>query len=274
MRPRGLDDGSGTLGAVTTPDTLEHPLFPQLAWTGDGWEGFAPRPAAWQGLRVASESHLRGGETSFAVTVTCSSGAAPSEAQCAAYRAFLEGGEPLVTLVLEAVLDHYRGLRARWLAKHPRLDLPAPERVEDLTQLTRLSSVYVHERLDAGHVHLGIALRAAWDPEHGAGVLLRGGRVVRVGTHDDAMLEPGPKDPIGGAPKRAKPAAKKAKPAAKKAKPAAKKAKPAAKKAEPAARAPAKKRGKAKPAGRVKRPTKVSATRAAPRPTGKKRRSS
>lgn len=164
--------------------------------------------------------------------------------------------------VLEAVLAHYRVLRARWLARHPDLRLPSPERVEDLEQLTQLSTLYVHETEHGGHVHLGIALRAAWDPEHGAGVLMLGDRVVRVGSHDDVMFEPVAARPVAPGAKKPKPAtpvkratatktpsrAKKAerttKPATK-AKPAAKRSKPS-KDAAPAKRAPSR-RTKATP---------------------------
>ncbi len=247
--------------------SLDLPPFPELTWIGDSWEGFAPRPAHWQRLKVASE-RLRGGETTFDVIVRRDAPDAPSAEQVEAYRAFVEGGESDVMRVLDAVLAHYRVLRARWLARQPTLELPVAERAEDLVQLTQLSTLYVHPTVSEGQVHLGIALRAGWDQEHGAGVLLLGDRIVRVGSHDDAMYEPTPMRPTAPGAKKAKPstkkpakkAAKKAKPpAAKKAKPpAAKKAKPpAAKKAKPPAKKPAAKKPAAKAgARRATRPSK------------------
>lgn len=188
-------------------DTLVLAPFPELTWIGDSWEGFAPRPAHWQQLKVASE-RLRGGETNFDVIVRRDAPDAPSVEQVDAYRAFIGGGEPDVMRVLDAVFAHYRVLRARWLARQPTLDLPVAERAEDLMQLTQLSTLYVHQTVSEGQVHLGIALRAGWDQEHGAGVLLLGDRIVRVGTHDDAMFEPTPMRARAPAAKKAKPQTK------------------------------------------------------------------
>ena len=236
--------------------SLDLPPFPELTWIGDCWEGFAPRPAHWQRLKVASE-RLRGGETNFDVIVRRDAPDAPSAEQVEAYRAFVEGGESDVMRVLDAVLAHYRVLRARWLARQPTLELPVAERAEDLVQLTQLSTLYVHPTVSEGQVHLGIALRAGWDQEHGAGVLLLGDRIVRVGSHDDAMYEPTPMRPRAPGAKKAKPPTKKpASQAAKKAKP------PAAKKAKPSTKKPAaKKTATKKPA--AKKPAAKKTAKAA-----------
>jgi hypothetical protein len=100
-------------------------------------------------LKVASE-RLRGGETNFDVIVRRDAPDAPSAEQVEAYRAFVEGGESDVMRVLDAVLAHYRVLRARWLARQPTLELPVAERAEDLVQLTQLSTLYVHPTVSEG----------------------------------------------------------------------------------------------------------------------------
>lgn len=174
------------------PDTLVLAPFPALRWRDDRWEGFAPRPAVWQALRVESQRHLRGGETSFAVIVHRRSHRAPSAAQCRSFGRFLVGDDAVVALVLEAILERYRVQRERWLAVQPALDLPAIEHPDALRRMTKLTTVYVHEIPRAGGVDLGLALRTQWDPEHGAGVVLRGDRIVGVGTHDTAMFEARP----------------------------------------------------------------------------------
>lgn len=172
---------------MPTSYEIDCPPFPALAWADDFWEGFAPRPAAWKDLRVDSERALRGG-AEHGVTVYRSEHLEPSPEQRAAYQAFLDGGDALVSLVLAAVHEHYASMRPKWLKSAPDLDLPVIATPGELVRKTQLAVVYVHEVVSAGTAYLGIALRSEWDPEHGAGVMLHGTRVVDVGGHDHAML--------------------------------------------------------------------------------------
>ncbi len=90
--------------------------------------------------------------------------------------------------VLGALLAAYPAIREEF-AEFVEPDLmPDVETVDDLRPLLRLRSVGVHDLFVGGVPYLGFELDCFWDEEHGAGVLVHGTRVVRVGGADTAVL--------------------------------------------------------------------------------------
>lgn len=71
----------------------------------------------------------------------------------------------------------------------PDLDMPVITRAGELTSMTQLRTIYVHDTQHRGRAYLGVALAARWDEEHGAGVMLHRKRIVSVGGHDEALLQ-------------------------------------------------------------------------------------
>jgi hypothetical protein len=60
--------------------------------------------------------------------------------------------------------------------------------------MTQLSTIYVHDTVHRGRAHLGVALRASWGSEHGAGGDAAPRPMVSVVGHDSAWLEWSEKD--------------------------------------------------------------------------------
>ncbi len=56
--------------------------------------------------------------------------------------------------------------------------------------LISLMSVYIHSRHRAGMALTGLEFECAWDPEHGFGVLLHGGTILRMNGSEAAFTEP------------------------------------------------------------------------------------
>lgn len=66
--------------------------------------------------------------------------------------------------------------------------MPDISSAEEIYDLINVVGVNVHQVSRDGLPYIGIEFATRWDPEHGAGVLINGERVVEVGGADSAIL--------------------------------------------------------------------------------------
>lgn len=66
--------------------------------------------------------------------------------------------------------------------------MPDLDSLAGLYKLIDLIGVMVHQIDRSGVPYVGLEFDCSWDPEHGAGVLMNGTRVVETGGADTAML--------------------------------------------------------------------------------------
>ena len=97
-----------------------------------------------------------------------------------------------------ALKAHYEEVRPRYLAlatTHPRFfadfsaqmpDAPSPE---VFAALHKLDGIFIHPVIAGELAYVGFGFRAAWEVEHGVGVLVHDGRIVEVGNADTALLQ-------------------------------------------------------------------------------------
>jgi hypothetical protein len=97
-------------------------------------------------------------------------------------------GAAATAAVLGALLAAYPGIKEEFAEFVEPDVMPDVESVDDLRPLLRLVTVCVHDVFAGDVPYLGFELECFWDEEHGAGVLLHGTRVVRVGGADTAIM--------------------------------------------------------------------------------------
>lgn len=108
--------------------------------------------------------------------------------------------EEVSVALLRQLVPEYSRLRARWAARYrgDNFDaiMPAVSAADDFKILMGLSVVYVHPPLRDGVGCAGFLFGCIWDPEHGAGVLMRGTSLVGFGGADVAFCPPADDDPL------------------------------------------------------------------------------
>lgn len=93
-------------------------------------------------------------------------------------------------LAVHAIFERYDELRAGYAYEEAEIRqfMPDLSAADELYRLITISSVSVHQLTNNGEPYMGFEFDSLWDPEHGAGVLLNGARVVDVGGADTAVL--------------------------------------------------------------------------------------
>ena len=203
-------DAPETLGKKT----IDHPVFGRLTHADPypWWEGsmrFEPLRAfrnvvedrhsfltfpEWGQVRNAPSWDFLNGD--FSLSVTDEEQAGPTEAQVAAYQAFMADPERTAKVLLEGILKGYRKITAGW-----RVDLddddeadrtmPKLKSPDGLRELITFQGVTVYpEEKSRGKVKpvaIGLSFDCSWDEEHGLGVRWRDGKVEAVGGADEAI---------------------------------------------------------------------------------------
>jgi uncharacterized protein DUF6985 len=122
----------------------------------------------------------------------------PTAAQLAAVRIVVDKQAALLAAVGKALRRYYdekRPMMVKVAAElpqyFPRFDtqMPARPSAEVFGRLHRLTTIYVQPTAAGKRAHVGFAFDAAWEVEHGVGVLTHGVRVRAVGDGDTALLE-------------------------------------------------------------------------------------
>ena len=97
----------------------------------------------------------------------------------------------LVTaLAVTAIYDQYPSLQLAYDFDDDdkAAYMPDINSVEEIYDLVSVVGVNVHQVSREGLPYVGIEFATRWDPEHGAGVLVNGERVVEVGGAETAIL--------------------------------------------------------------------------------------
>jgi hypothetical protein len=164
------------------PVVLNLPPFPPLTLTLNGWAG-EDVLKTWSGF-----GERRGSKGKVTVSLPRApndeddANPVPPPPEMAAAYAHLKANEAGVTA---AVLDAVRSYVNELTRKRTR----DPEPVRDNNALKRMMSIdSVHPLSVAkdGISYLGMFFHCTWDPEHAAGVLVHGSRVVKVGDNEVA----------------------------------------------------------------------------------------
>jgi hypothetical protein len=132
----------------------------------------------------------------------------PSASQERAFLDFLKQRDMVCNRVVDAIFDHYRCHWGDWRASvEPGReefytdDLLIPELPsrDGLKSLIRLDALSVLDVPGKGPGLLGFCFDCTWDPEHGLGVLVRGGKIIEIGENDITWRDPesaGEGDPL------------------------------------------------------------------------------
>lgn len=79
--------------------------------------------------------------------------------------------------LVRGLVPEYARLRAQWAKRYRGNDfeavMPAVIAPENFRSLIGLAAVYVHPPIRDGAVYAGFLFGCTWDPEHGAGVLMK-----------------------------------------------------------------------------------------------------
>lgn len=172
--------------------------FPPLLWSPSErcWSGTGSL-AAWAGSLDCSGAYGAPGrgpasDGSFSINVECGDGLSePTAAQSRAFAFHALNGEAIFLATLAALKPWYDHLRPKWLEVYSpeEMDAIMPEAADPLELRTRigLHSMHVHVGRSGDMAFVGLELGCTWDEEHGAGVLMIGQKVVKVGAADIAF---------------------------------------------------------------------------------------
>lgn len=113
-----------------------------------------------------------------------------NEEEIALVSAAAEDLDNVVSIAVSGILDVYPAIRQSqtglpWTTAE---SAPAVASADKLLDLVEVSSVNVHRIADSVEPYVGVEFDCSWDPEHGAGALMNGKRVVEVGLGDTAIL--------------------------------------------------------------------------------------
>jgi hypothetical protein len=210
-----IGDKDMALDAPKPPGkTIDHPVFGRLehAHPYPWWEGsmrFEPLRAfrnvvedrhsfdtfpEWGQVRNAPSWDFLNGDFSLSVTDEKQTG--PTDAQVAAYQAFMAEPERTTKVLLEGILKGYRKLIASWredLDDDEETDrtMPRLKSPDGLRELITFQGITVYpEEKSRGKVKpvaIGLSFDCSWDEEHGLGVRWRDGKVEAVGGADEAI---------------------------------------------------------------------------------------
>jgi len=165
------------------PVVLHRPPLPKVTlklmhWAGEDvlktWSGFGPK---------------RGSKGKFALSIPRppddddSDPTKPAAEMVAAY-AHLKEHEKAVTA---AVLDAFRSHIDDALIRKYKWDLEPVGDAKGLKKRMELSSLTLLPVAKDGLAYIGMFFHCTWDPEHNAGALLHGSRVVNVGDNKTAV---------------------------------------------------------------------------------------
>ena len=102
--------------------------------------------------------------------------------------AALEQLDDTIRAALNAVFDEYPRIQLDHSGFAEPSSIPDLDDVDGLRDLVELIGVYVHPIRRDGRPYVGLEFNCPWDPEHGLGVLMNGGRAVETGGGDTAIL--------------------------------------------------------------------------------------
>ncbi len=95
-----------------------------------------------------------------------------------------------VAAAVDAIYIEYPSLQEQYgydETERPQF-MPDLDSIDGLYKLIEVIGVMVHQIDRSGVPYIGFEFGCSWDPEHGAGVLMNGTRVVDTGGADTAML--------------------------------------------------------------------------------------
>ena len=101
-----------------------------------------------------------------------------------------DGLDATVALAAAALYGQYTSLQLAYdYDDHDKASfMPDIRTAEEIYALINVVGVNVHPLSRDGIPYVGVEFDTRWDPEHGAGVLINGKRVVEVGGVDSAVL--------------------------------------------------------------------------------------
>jgi hypothetical protein len=159
----------------------------------------------WNGAKWACEVRLRAWHDLLGVKandrveiVFLSEDEEPGDELIAAVRGVIDDQLSLRDAVLSAIQRHYNSVRPKYIAfaqrvptfmGDPEVSMPENPKPSALAALHTLDGIFVHAVVKDGLAYVGFSFSAAWEPEHGLGVLTHGHRVVEVGGADTSFLE-------------------------------------------------------------------------------------
>jgi len=109
----------------------------------------------------------------------------PHGLQIRAWEALLEKSRDYSELILSGLFSHYTRIRPKYLQAGGDWaeNMPVLAKSDEIAGLIRLRVVDIAWPHD-GTVEVGLSFACNWDPEHGAGIVLRGLSIVDVGGAD------------------------------------------------------------------------------------------
>jgi hypothetical protein len=194
---------------------MNHPLFGEIGWQAgmNSWTGqvlidfFARYDTSVVSL-CADRLGLPPVQTAlvtrfppgvFELRVINRAGGEPSQEQQRAFLQFMRRQNSICKVVVQAVFEHYQGHWGSWRGtvepgkeKEYTDDILIPELFTpaDLEQVIRLDALHVLDFPTSGEAYLGFCFDCSWDPEHGLGVLVHGGKVIELGENDITWSAP------------------------------------------------------------------------------------
>lgn len=121
---------------------------------------------------------------------------APSEAQVETVKHLLAAQDEIRSAVEIAVRAYYDEVRPKYVAfavrvpdfmGDPATSMPENPDASTFARLHELNGVFVHPIVARGLAYVGFSFHAAWEPEHGLGVMTHDRRVIDVGSADQAF---------------------------------------------------------------------------------------
>ena len=184
---------------------MNHPIFGSIEqdeqwrdlgwWNGrvqvpffSGYDTVASDKAAelsgtknWQ--KSPDDRHERG---DFELCVINEAGGEPSAQQERVFVHFLENQDTICNAVIQTIFRYYQSNWGYWRSGDAGHDLSIPElqSLSDLKTVVRFAGLYVYDDSNGGGAILGFCFECTWDIEHGLGVLVRDGRVIKLGEND------------------------------------------------------------------------------------------
>jgi hypothetical protein len=177
--------------------TIQFTESVQLKWGDYFWEGRLVLPS-WSGFqkRLGPYSSVSGCEPSVGeVQLSVSSPdeskpSPPCEAQVRSFCYIRDNDCVMCEKVLKAIFDVYPAWRENYkdfLGEEFEKQMPVLHTLSDLKSLIGLSTVHILNVEKDGLAYVGFEFGCTWDEEHGLGVMSIGGRIIDVGSAEEAF---------------------------------------------------------------------------------------
>jgi hypothetical protein len=192
-----------------TEVVMNHPVFGEIVWSSNRWEGRVRIPffsdfdtvAATEFCKetgtidtyAASDDRHKVGEFEVWIETPEEEKVRPSASQEFAFTQFVGNQSSVCTIVLGAIYDLYQSDCTVWRTgdnAYSRIAVPSIDSPDGLKRLIRLAGFHVLHQSRDGCALIGFSFNCSWDVEHGLGGVVHGSRLIEIA--DNAITWDGP----------------------------------------------------------------------------------